>query len=99
MTNLQQADSVEETHTNVTIGYLTVLLGNLCLNDIVRDKVRSRLPNQSIGILIESVKEFVQYHERVDRLNSEFEGQEGRDTWKNYTMRLMLVVERLEKTE
>ncbi|KAF2659006.1 hypothetical protein K491DRAFT_713021 [Lophiostoma macrostomum CBS 122681] len=93
------ADSVEETHANVTVGYLTVLLGNLCLNDRIRNRVRSRLPGQSISLLINSVKEFVRYHERVDRLTSQFEGQEGQNTWKNYTARLLLVVERLEKAE
>ncbi|KAF1998863.1 hypothetical protein P154DRAFT_602401 [Amniculicola lignicola CBS 123094] len=94
-----RADSMEESQSSVTIGYLTVLLGNLCLNDIVREKIKARLPGQKIDVLVEQVKEFVRYHERVDRMTDQFEGAEGRETWHTFTMRLMLVVERLEKTE
>lgn len=96
-TDQLQADSMEESQSSVTIGYLSILLGNLCLNDTVRAKVQSRLPRNKIDILVQKVKEFVLYNQKVDRLAGQFEGEEGRETLRNFTMRLMLVVERLEK--
>ncbi|KAF2012874.1 hypothetical protein BU24DRAFT_351973, partial [Aaosphaeria arxii CBS 175.79] len=94
-----QAESMEASHANVTVGYLTVLLGNLCLNDHVRYKMRLRLPGQTVELLVEKIKEFVRYNERVDRENNDFGGDEGRATWQNFTKRLLLVVERLEVAE
>ncbi|KAF2272305.1 uncharacterized protein EI97DRAFT_406570 [Westerdykella ornata] len=91
-----RADSVEESQANIPIGYLTVLLGNLCLSDVVRRKIRSRLPGQRLDVLIEKVKEFVSFHERVDRMTDRFEGDEGRQVSQTYTKRLMQVVRRLE---
>lgn len=90
---------MEESQSSVTVGYLSLLLGNLCLNDLVRYKVRSRLPGQKMDMLVESIKEFVRYNERVDRETTQFQGEEGRETWRMFTMRLLLVVERLEKAE
>ena len=72
------------------------MLGNLCLNTRVRRKVTSLLPGKRIEVLVQKVKEFVQYNARVDQV--EFEGQEGERTLQNFTLRLMRVVERLEKT-
>ena len=43
------------------------------------------------------VKEFVHYNQKLDQYTNEFEGAEGEETLKNFTLRLMLVVERLEK--
>jgi acyl carrier protein phosphodiesterase len=88
---------MEESYANVPIGYLTVLLGNLCLNDAVRSKIRSRLPGRKLDLLVEKVKEFVTLHERVDRMTDQFEGDEGREVSQNYTRRLIQVVRRLEQ--
>lgn len=92
-----QADSMEESHSGVAVGYLTVLLGNLCLNAPMRTKIRAQLPHQQLDILIDKIKEFVRFHEHVDRKAGRFEGEEGQETWQNYTARLMLVVEKLQK--
>ncbi|PSN59866.1 hypothetical protein BS50DRAFT_220746 [Corynespora cassiicola Philippines] len=87
-----KADSMEESQTGVTVGYLAVLMGNLCLNDAVRAKVCERLPGRHIDMLAEQIREFVRYNERVDRESSQFEGsEEGRETWRNFTRRIMLV--------
>ncbi|KAF1850992.1 uncharacterized protein K460DRAFT_274859 [Cucurbitaria berberidis CBS 394.84] len=94
-----QAKSMEESHSSVAVGYLTVLLGNLCLNSIVGAKIRTQLPDQRLDMLIDKIKEFVQFHERVDRKTRQFDGEEGQETWQNYIARLMLVVEKLEKAE
>ena len=90
---------MEASEASIPIGYLSVLLGNLCLNRVIRAKVRGRLPGQKIDLLIEKVKEFVSYHERAERLTNRFEGEEGRETSRNYTKRLMKVVERLQVAE
>lgn len=90
---------MEESHASVPIGYLTVVLGNLCLNNVVRSKIRSRLPGQTMGLLVDKVKEFVRLHEQVDQMTDQFEGAEGREASQNYTRRLMQVVRRLEETE
>lgn len=93
-----QAQSMEESRSNVPVGYLTVLLGNLCLNRSIRAKVRAELPDQRLDMLIDKIKEFVQYHEHVDSKTKEYQGTQGRETWQNYTARLLLVVEKLERS-
>jgi hypothetical protein len=97
--NYGQADSMEESQSSVTIGYLTVLLGNLCLNASVRATIQARLPGGNIDMLVRKVKEFVLYNQRVDRLTRQFEGEEGEETLKNFTARLMRVVEGLERVD
>jgi hypothetical protein len=95
--NHGQADSMEESQSSVTIGYLTVLLGNLCLNASVRATIQARLPGGNIDMLVRKVREFVLYNQRVDRLTRQFESEEGEETLKNFTARLMRVVEGLER--
>lgn len=87
---------MEESHSGVAVGYLAVLLGNLCLNDSIRSKIGALLPEQRLTRLIDTIKEFVRVHEHVDRRKEEFEGQEGQEALQSYTARLMLVVERLQ---
>ncbi|KAI8940962.1 hypothetical protein NX059_002213 [Plenodomus lindquistii] len=94
-----QAQSMEESQSNVPVGYLAVLLGNLSLNRSIKTRVCVQLPDQRLDLLITKIREFVQYHEHVDSKSTQYEGAEGRETWQNYTARLMLVVEKLERTE
>ncbi|KAG9387785.1 WAPL multi-domain protein [Pyrenophora tritici-repentis] len=91
-----QANSLEDSHSGVTIGYLAVLLGNLCLDERIRDRVRALLPNKRLDTLVDSIKEFVRVHEHVDRKVEDFEGAEGQEALQTYTARLMHVVERLQ---
>ncbi len=90
---------MEESHSSVAVGYLTVLLGNLCLNSHIRSKVRGQLPDQRLNLLIEKIKEFLNFHERIDGKAREFEESEDRDAWSNYTSRLKLVVDKLSEAE
>ncbi|KAF2026654.1 hypothetical protein EK21DRAFT_73644 [Setomelanomma holmii] len=92
-----QALSMEETQASVAVGYLSVLLGNLCLNSAIRTKIRARMPEQQLTILVDKIKEFVQVHEHANRKAKQFEGNEGQETWRNYTARILLVAEELEK--
>ncbi|PVI02768.1 hypothetical protein DM02DRAFT_292955 [Periconia macrospinosa] len=91
-----EADSMEESHFVVRIGYLTVLLGNLCLDHSIRQRVCELLPGNKLDMLIQKTREFVLYNQKVDRIAGRFEGFEGGETHKNFTARLMMVVERLE---
>jgi hypothetical protein len=97
---MSQADSMEESHSSVATGYLTVLLGNLCLNDHVHSEVRRRLPGERTTVLVDAVQEFIRYNEKVDRdLKDAFEGEEGQETWENFTRRLQAVVDRLKRAD
>jgi hypothetical protein len=91
-----QAASVEESHSGVATGYLGVLLGNLSLNNMIRAKVRTRLPNKRLDTLVESIKDFVRVHQHVDQKAEDFEGAEGQAALQSYTARLMSVVEKLQ---
>ncbi|KAI5796992.1 wings apart-like protein regulation of heterochromatin-domain-containing protein [Pyronema domesticum] len=61
------AASIEESHTNVAFGYLTILLGTLCQDDHIRYHMRAKLPNGGIKLLLGAVEEFIRHHRRVDR--------------------------------
>ena len=54
------------------------------------------LPGNKLDMLIQKTREFVLYNQKVDRIAGSFEGMEGEETHKNFTTRLMMVVERLE---
>lgn len=88
---------MEDSQSSVAVGYLAVLLGNLCLNSAVRLKVRAQLPGEHLDTLVEKIKEFIQFHEHVDSRSKHFEGEEGQAVWQSYTTRLMLVTKKLEK--
>lgn len=97
--NLFQAISMEESQSSVVVGYLSVLLGNLCLNRSVRTTIRTQLPGQDLSILVNKIKEFVRVHEHANRKDEQYEGDEGQETWQHYTARILLVAEQLEKSE
>lgn len=87
---------MEESQSSVAVGYLSVLVGNLCLNESIKAKVRARLPGSELTTLVDKIKEFVRVHEHANRKAKQYEGEEGQETWQNYTARIMLVVEQLE---
>jgi hypothetical protein len=97
--NVIKAVSMEESQSSVAVGYLSVLLGNLCLNESIRSQVRAHLPGHELSTLVDKIKEFVQVHEHANRKAKQYEGEEGQATWQNYTARIMLVAEELEKAE
>jgi hypothetical protein len=98
-TDTTKATSMEESQSSVAVGYLSVLLGNLCLNQSIQAKIRALLPGHHLVTLVDKIKEFVQVHEHANRKAKQYEGEEGQETWQNYTARIMLVVEQLEKAE
>ncbi|KAF1346748.1 hypothetical protein BDV97DRAFT_225526 [Delphinella strobiligena] len=94
---IEQAQSEEETHSNVAYGFLAVLLGNLCVNGNVREEVRDSLPGKTLRSLLAAIDEFAQHNRKVD--SQTFENEEGRDVWEHFTERLMAVVKRLQELE
>ncbi|KAH7051270.1 wings apart-like protein regulation of heterochromatin-domain-containing protein [Macrophomina phaseolina] len=94
MERAAQADCMEESQSSVAYGYLAVLLGNLCQTWAVREKIRAKLPQQRLDVLIRAVEEFIFVHQRVDK--EALGGEEGREVWANYTARLQGVIDRLE---
>jgi hypothetical protein len=79
------AASIEESHTNVAFGYLTILLGTLCQDDHIRYHMRAKLPNGGIKLLLGAVEEFIRHHRRVDR---EIMGGDGADAGADAGMEL-----------
>ena len=95
-----EADSLEETRFGVTVGFLTVLLGNMCLNSVVRSKVQAILPDQRLSLLLEKMRDFARIHAHVDKNTaSRFEGPEGQQALSNYYIRIMHVVKKLESAK
>ncbi|KAK3069307.1 hypothetical protein LTR53_012463 [Teratosphaeriaceae sp. CCFEE 6253] len=90
---LATADSLDQSSTNVALGYLAVMLANLCQCASARAFVEARLPNGDLGVLVEAVAEFVRQHERVDGLG--FEGEEGSGVWGGFTEKLRAVLGRV----
>lgn len=87
-----QADSLEESHANVTYGYLAVLLGNLCHEAAVRKRVVAKLPG-GLGMVVEAVEEFIAHHKAADRQG------EAKDVWSAFTERLQAVAEGLKRVQ
>ncbi|KAK7539065.1 wings apart-like protein regulation of heterochromatin-domain-containing protein, partial [Phyllosticta citricarpa] len=89
-----QAESIDVAHSGVAYGYLTVLLGNLCQNAAIREKVRAKLPNQRFDVHIRAIHQFRVFHQKVD--GEAFEGDEGTEVWTTFTERLQGVIDRLK---
>ncbi|KAI9721467.1 MAG: hypothetical protein M1812_002229 [Candelaria pacifica] len=93
------ADSMEETHSNVAFGYLSVLLGNTCQNPTARIYTCSKLPGGTLQSLIAAVEEFLQYHKTVDAELYEIDDGTETDLQAGFTDRLQSVVDRLKASE
>ncbi|TGZ84534.1 hypothetical protein EX30DRAFT_360577 [Ascodesmis nigricans] len=66
--HLSTATSISASHTNVALGYLSILLGELvCVDDHIRYHVRGRLRG-GLRELVEPMEIFVSFHRKVDGL-------------------------------
>ncbi|RPB05803.1 hypothetical protein L873DRAFT_545599 [Choiromyces venosus 120613-1] len=94
----EDADSLEESQSNVGFGYLAILLGNLCQDTEIRIAIRNQLPNKSLNILYDSMEVFIAHHRKVDELKDENDifYQMG-DIHCAFTERLERVVRRLKE--
>ncbi|KAI5804020.1 wings apart-like protein regulation of heterochromatin-domain-containing protein, partial [Peziza echinospora] len=91
-----EADSMEESQSNVGFGYLSILLAHLCQNTIIRNLVRSKLPKNSLEPLVSAVQEFVAHHRKVD---AHMDDEDGDTAHKEFTERLELVATKLKSIE
>jgi hypothetical protein len=88
-------------------GFLAVLLGTVCQDATIRQKVRARLPNGSLASLISAVEEFALYNQRVDqimvdRVGNADDDEEKSELWtdyKEYTQRLRMIAGHLKGYE
>ncbi|KAK4193082.1 wings apart-like protein 1 [Podospora australis] len=64
-TKTGDADSMEKTHLNVALGYLSVFLGYLCLHDSIRERFIKTHPKKHLLPLLESVNEFIALHHKA----------------------------------
>ncbi|KAF8538203.1 wings apart-like protein regulation of heterochromatin-domain-containing protein [Trichophaea hybrida] len=90
-----EADSMEESHTNVAFGYLAVLLGDLCQEDHIRYKARGRLPNSNLKSLQGAIEEFIAHHRKVDEHMFGVEEDDSPGPQAEFTARLQDVMVRL----
>ena len=87
---------MEETHFNVALGYLSVLLSYLCLDEGVRQQICMLLPGQRIRPMINMALEFLQYHKEVDaQLHTDAAGDGAVYAQDGFTERLQSVIESL----
>lgn len=61
-----QADSLEKTGENVPLGFLSFVLGYLCLEAEIKDRVASQLPDRRMGPLTSFIKDFLMMFKAVD---------------------------------
>ncbi|KAF5022540.1 hypothetical protein F66182_5373 [Fusarium sp. NRRL 66182] len=69
-----EADSVEKSKLGVAFGYLSVLLGYLCLTDVAHQRFAVQAGGHGLSSLIGSIKEFIGMYRSVDNKVTELEG-------------------------
>ena len=79
----------------MAFGYLSVLLSFTCIDNVIRQQVLSQLKSKSLNQLLSAVKEFLQYHTKIDQEIYERDGESNLTI--SFTGRLKKVVEKLEK--
>lgn len=85
--------SEEGTTINVAFGYLSVLLSYACIDDRVKQHMSSQLPGGDLKQLLSAVREFLQYHARIDKEIHDSGGDS--DLAAGFTSRLQSVVNKL----
>lgn len=66
---------MEKTQLNVALGYLSILLGYLCLHEPIKESFVRVHPKKSLQPLLDSVNEFIALHIKAAGVNGE--GGEG----------------------
>lgn len=85
---MHQARSVHDTHYNVIVGYLSVLLTTLCLNTDAYSQVSHSLSDEGFRQVLSIAEEFQQYHQRVEQDLHE----SGRGTKSSFTAELQDII-------
>ncbi|RDW70228.1 hypothetical protein BP5796_08625 [Coleophoma crateriformis] len=91
-----EANTQEESQRNIPFGYLSILLGYLCLSPAISVRVRGLLPAKSLPPLLTSIEQFISYHKAVDDILEAEDDDYIRQT--GLTDRLQSLVDRLSAT-
>lgn len=89
------AETVEDTESNIPLGYLAVALANLCRNQEAKRVISQALPGKNLNALIEALSEFTVHHQNVDRMN--FAGEGDAEVWSAFTETLKSVLDGLRR--
>ena len=54
-------------HHNVVVGYISILLATLCLDEEVCSIVQESLDGRGLTTVLSTVNEFLQYHNKVEQ--------------------------------
>ncbi|ETS76715.1 hypothetical protein PFICI_12102 [Pestalotiopsis fici W106-1] len=90
-----EADSEAKSQLNVAFGYLSVLLGYLCLFKPIRQVFRSCQSAKSMGPLVDSIQEFISHHRAMEASLLDA-GVEDPRAHGGYTERLQGLVDQLD---
>ncbi|PYH88498.1 hypothetical protein BO71DRAFT_338713 [Aspergillus ellipticus CBS 707.79] len=70
---IEKAGTVPEIHYNVVIGYLSIVLVTLCLNQEAASQVKESMSGRGLTLALSTAEEFLQYHQKVDQDSQLFE--------------------------
>ena len=77
----------------MALGYLSVLLSFLCLNDAVKARGSARLRGGTLKQLVDAADEFLQYYKQIDKAISRGDGED--DPRVGFLGRLQVLVDEL----
>lgn len=83
----RQAESLEEMHANIALGYLAIMLGTLCVDNEMRTFICGQLPGRRLDSLVAAIEDFLRLYRKVE--------EEEADASKSFTTRFRKVVEQL----
>ncbi|PYI10103.1 Rheb small monomeric GTPase RhbA [Aspergillus sclerotiicarbonarius CBS 121057] len=70
---VDQARSVSEVHYNVVIGYLSILLVILCLDEDAFTQIKKSSCGEGLPLVLSTAEEFLQFHQKVEQDSQLFE--------------------------
>ncbi|GKZ52012.1 hypothetical protein AbraIFM66951_009359, partial [Aspergillus brasiliensis] len=76
---VDQARSVSEVRYNVVIGYLSIVLVTLCLNEEAFSQIRESVRGEGLTLVLSTAEEFLEFHQKVEQDSQLFEssGERG----------------------
>lgn len=70
---------MSEVHYNVVIGYLSIVLATLCLNEEALNQIRESIRGEGLLLVLSTAEEFLKFHQKVEQDSQLFEssGERG----------------------
>lgn len=91
---ITETHPVYDSHYNVVVGYLSILLVTLCLNLEALSQVKELLGGEGLDILLSTADEFQQYHEKVEE-----DLQAGGSAYSSFTAQLQSIICQVRQSE